>query len=253
MTSGEQLNEEFDRLIDEGFEHFYVGEWDRAEELYEEARKLKPESGVPLVLEGRSRVMQGRLDEAIAKFHEALEVEPECVQAYEGFASVVGTFGGDHVCNTELLLYALQLKPERGRTWSLLLKDLEMMKLEKVVSEAADVASQYAVGETESAFDLRCVIYDVTGKSEEFRDEAERFREQYPKSKTAEMHCIMSRPDPVDDTPDYQPNPEHEPDEDFDKFIEHYAETFRIDKETEDAITSLWRDFLDRKIPRPIL
>ena len=247
------MKDEFEHLLDGGFEKFYVGEWDAAEELYEAARRLRPDSGRPLVLEGRSRLMQGRLQEAREKFLDALNVEPTCVEAYEAFASMFGVFGGDHIFASRCLLYALQLKPERQRTWSLLLRNLEQLGVPAVLNCAAEMACQRAAGETEADLGLRCAIHRALGHREELAEEAKRFIALFPNSRTAEMYGIMAQWAEETDVEHFEEAlDEDECDESgWTEAIQQVAESFEVSEEVRREIAHLWERFLDGGITAP--
>lgn len=247
------VTDELQRLVDEGFQKFCAGEWDGVEELCEKARRLRPDSGLPLVLEGGSRLMQGRLPEAREKLLEALEVEPACAQAYEALASMLGVFRGDHVCALQCLLYALQLKPDRQRTWCLLLKELAQLEIPRIVHSAAAMAFQRATGETEADFELRCAIHQAVGHHKELADEAERFVDRFPSSRAAEMYGLMIRlageteKQPFGETPE-----EEECDESgLGEVIRRYSESFQVGEDVRLEIAHMWDRFLSRGIAAP--
>lgn len=246
------MKDEFERLLDDGFEKFYVGEWDSAEELYEAARRIRPDSGRPLVLEGRSLLMQGRLGEAQEKFYEAIRIEPDCVQAYEAFASIYGVFGGNHFDGLRCLLYALQIHTERQRTWCLVLNTLSLLNLPDIVESVANMAQNYSTGDTEADFDLRCALHHALGNQKELSEEAERFIDRFPSSRSAEMYKIMSEP---------AREPEEEYAVDLDEIddcgwkvvIDEYSKSFKMDDESLREIASLWDSFQRKEVSIPEL
>lgn len=249
------MTDEFTQLLDEGFEKFYYGKWDEAEELYEKARKLRPDNGIPLVMEGRSRLMQGRMMEAREKFLEALKVEPTCVRAYEALASMFGVFGGDHATSLHCLLYALQIEPERQRTWSLLISSLAHFGVSHILKSAVEMASRYATGEDEESYALRCTICRTLGNDEELAREAERFVVIFPANRMAQMYQIMTRRAETKEESGVEDLEEEDPDEGsyWNSVIEEYAESLNVTRDVREEVAHLWQLFLDRKLAVPVV
>lgn len=255
MKALKDPNDEFQQLLDLGFDHFYYGRYEAAEQAYEQARNLQPDDGRPLVLEGRSRLMQCQLDEAQAKFHEALRVDPNCVEAYEGFASLFNIYGGNHAGSIECLLYALQIRPDRHRTWGLLVRELEQLEMTEILNEAADLATRHSDGETESAFLLRCSLHRAMDNREQLLEEAERFIGRYPESKSAQLWSLMTQPESprCEEEADHGPEIEDDEEEEFTEFLQEYADGLGIGEDDRQAIAALWQSFLAGAIPPPTL
>jgi hypothetical protein len=250
------MTDDFQQLMTDAFDKFYYGKWEESDALCEAARKLRPDSGRPSVIQGRSRLMQGRMQEARDKFVEALEVEPHSPQAWEAFSSMFAIHGGDHVTAVHCLLYSLQHTPDRQRTWRFLLMELERLHIPDLLKEVIASASMRSEGDTESAFDLRCAIYKSTGQHEAFANETRRWSEAYPSSKMAQMLVMMAdcpddREEEEDEYPDDLPEPESEEEAGAAALIQNYAQSFRVADDTRQEIAALWQQFLDGRLERP--
>jgi tetratricopeptide (TPR) repeat protein len=247
--------DDFEQLMADAFDRFYYGKWEESDLLCEQARRLRPDSGRPSVIQGRSRMMQGQLAEARDKFAEALEAEPDSVQAWEALSSMFAIHCGDHETAVHCLLYSLQHAPDRQRTWRLLLMELERLHTPDLLREVIASAQMRADGDTESAFDLRCAIYKATGQSEAFAAEARRWVESFPESKMAAMLALMAaRPDDEDDIDEDLgdlPEPESDDEAACQALIVDYAESFRVGEDTRQEIADLWGQFLDRMLNAP--
>lgn len=244
------MQDEFERLLDEGFEEFHEGRYDEADRLCEAARKLWPTSGRPLVLEARSQMMQGLMQEAHDKLLKALEIEPECTQAYETFASMRSVYAGDHLGAVHFLLYALQINPERQRTWNRLLNNILPLELADVTKDIARAAALRATGDEPEDYSLRCMAYRALDDDEKFANEAKRFIEEYPSDRMAQLNAILAG---RSTNTEEEPEDEQLDDSGIKRMIEAFAESLNVDDGVRAGIERMWKLFLDRAVPEPEL
>lgn len=194
--------------------------------------------------------MQGLLHEAREKLLQALELEPECVQAYEAFASMRGVWGGDHLSAVHFLLYALQVNPERQRTWQLLLNGITLLGLGSVTEHIAQAAALRATGNEPEDYSLRCMVHRALNNDEEFAAEAKRFIEKYPSDGGAQMNAVLAGCSP--ETEDEQ-NEEETDFGELAEMVEEFADSLEVDDDVRESIERMWKLFLDRAVPEPEL
>ena len=83
----------FDIYKNVGNIHVRAGDYDAAEEFYDKAYTLQPESHVLLVNYGTLEIQRGNWDEAVTRFRRAVEINPNSDRAWVGLAMVHRTMG----------------------------------------------------------------------------------------------------------------------------------------------------------------
>ncbi len=90
VTDSELL---FDIYKNVGNIHVRAGDYDAAEEFYDKAYTLHPESDVLLVNYGTLEIQRGAWNEAVSRFRRAVEINPTSDRAWVGLAMVHRTMG----------------------------------------------------------------------------------------------------------------------------------------------------------------
>lgn len=84
----EGVDQHYEVLKELGDCHASLGNYDRARQCYEEAALLAPKKPGPIIGLGVVGIQTGGLDQAERAFHQALEIDPECGEAYGGLAMI---------------------------------------------------------------------------------------------------------------------------------------------------------------------
>jgi len=69
-------------LMEAGFIYRDAGKYQEAREIFRGVQSLRPDSEIPQVAIGTTLFVEGKIDEAIASYHAALERYPESAYAY---------------------------------------------------------------------------------------------------------------------------------------------------------------------------
>lgn len=153
LEAAESCFENARRLAPEDFRWHYLlgylemiqGDLPAATDLYEQTLALEADFLPAILRLGRSRLEEGRSEEAKRWFGRALELEPTAAAAHEGLGKVAGTVG-DFTAAVKHLNRALELEPAaNGLHYALAqahrnLGNLE--KAEKHLAEAGDVGTR---------------------------------------------------------------------------------------------------------------
>lgn len=90
--------------------HVRAGDFDAAEEFYDKAYTLQPESDVLLVNYGTLEIQRGNWDEAVNRFRRAVEINAKSDRGWVGLAMVHRTMGDLELANANLQR-ALDINP----------------------------------------------------------------------------------------------------------------------------------------------
>jgi serine/threonine protein kinase/tetratricopeptide (TPR) repeat protein len=123
---------------------------ERAVEIERRAIALNPTSADAHMWLGSAVLQQGRTDEAIAEIREAVRLDPQNGQAYQGLARALWVGKGDFAAAIPLFEKAIELNPEAGYSYLqlglLLAWEGRYERAEEVCRRAVELQDQYISG-----------------------------------------------------------------------------------------------------------
>ena len=103
------------QLMEEGYNQYVIGDFDKAITYYSEAIALDPSDPAPYYMRGGAYVEQGQYEKAIEDFKKSIELDSDYGRGYHGLASLYATCRIDKYRNgpkaLELALKAVELEP----------------------------------------------------------------------------------------------------------------------------------------------
>lgn len=129
------------------------GDWDSAEEFYNRAHRIDPDSDVLIVNKATLELSRDRLDEARTLFRVALQLNPKSAKAWVGLALVHRAFG-DHELSHGNLNQALDIEPGNRTAIRLLIEWAARDGLIRLAVERAESYLRQDPEDVEIAFSL---------------------------------------------------------------------------------------------------